>query len=108
MGLMGHTPELIILFVVALLIFGPKKLPEMGRSIGKTVTEFRKGISEMSKEKEKEEELKNPSTLNYEAIERENAIHQHVVSETPISEVSHRVVSETPITEVSHNEVKVD
>ncbi len=106
MGLMGHTPELIILFVVALLIFGPKKLPEMGRSIGKTVTEFRKGISEMSKEKEQEEALKNPSTLNYEAIERENASHRIV--ETPITEVSHRVVSETPITEVSHNEVKVD
>lgn len=99
MGFMGHTPELIILFVVALLIFGPKKLPEMGRSIGKTVTEFRKGISEMSKEKEKEEELKNPSALNYEAIERENASHR-VVSETPISDVPH--------SEVSRNEVKVD
>ena len=99
MGFMGHTPELIILFVVALLIFGPKKLPEMGRSIGKTVTEFRKGISEMSKEKEHDEALKNPSTLNYEAIERENA-RQHVVSETPISEIPH--------SEVSHNEVKVD
>ena len=99
MGFMGHTPELIILFVVALLIFGPKKLPEMGRSIGKTVTEFRKGISEMSKEKEQDEALKNPSTLNYEAIERENAS-QRVVSETPLNEV--------PLSGVSHNEVKVD
>ncbi len=104
MGLMGHTPELIILFVVALLIFGPKKLPEMGRSIGKTVTEFRKGISEMSKEKEHEEALKAPSTLNYEAIERENAS-QRIISETPGSEVNHHVV---PSSEVSHNEVKVD
>ena len=91
---LGHGPELIVILVVALLVFGPKKLPEMGRSIGKTVTEFRKGISEMSKEKE--EELKTtPSPLNYEAIERENA--------------SNRVVSETPVNEVvSHNEVKVD
>ena len=94
----GHGPELIVILVVALLVFGPKKLPEMGRSIGKTVTEFRKGISEMSKEKE-EDPLKTtpstPSPLNYEAIERENASHL-VVSETPSSEV------------VSHNEVKVD
>ncbi len=88
----GHGPELIVILVVALLVFGPKKLPEMGRSIGKTVTEFRKGISEMSKEKE-EEPKTTPSPLNYEAIERENA--------------SNRVV-ETPISEVSHNEVKVD
>jgi sec-independent protein translocase protein TatA len=94
MGFFGHGPELIVLLVVALLIFGPKKLPEMGRSIGKTVTEFRKGISEMSKEKEQEEALKTPSALNYEAIERENA--------------SQRVVSETPSSEVSSNEVKVD
>ncbi len=99
MGVFGHGPELIVLLVVALLVFGPKKLPEMGRSIGKTVTEFRKGISEMSKEKEHEEALKNPSTLNYDAIERENAS-QRVVSETPYNEV--------PQAEVSHNEVKVD
>ena len=91
---LGHGPELIFLFVIALLIFGPKKLPEMGRSIGKTVTEFRKGISEMSKDKEKDEEPKTPSALNYEAIERENA--------------SQRIVSETPSSEVSHDEVKVD
>ncbi len=88
----GHGPELIIILVVALLVFGPKKLPEMGRSIGKTVTEFRKGISEMGKEKE-EEPKTTPSPLNYEAIERENA--------------SHRVV-ETPSSEVSHNQVKID
>ena len=88
----GHGPELIVILVVALLVFGPKKLPEMGRSIGKTVTEFRKGSSEMSKEKE-EEPKTTPSALNYEAIERENT--------------GSRIV-ETPISEVSHNEVKVD
>ncbi len=91
----GHGPELIFIFVIALLIFGPKKLPEMGRSIGKTVTEFRKGISEMTKEKDKEEELKTPSALSYEAIERENAS-QGVVRETPSGEV------------VSHEKVKID
>jgi len=89
----GHTPELIFLFVIALLIFGPKKLPEMGKAIGKTVTEFRKGISEMTAHKE-EEEVKTPAPLSYEAIERENA--------------SHRVVSETPSSEGSRNEVKID
>ena len=88
---LGHGPELIVILVVALLVFGPKKLPEMGRSIGKTVTEFRKGISEMGKEKEVEEP-KTPSPLNYDAIERENGS---------------RIV-ETPTNETSSNEVKVD
>lgn len=37
--------EIIAIVVVALLIFGPKKLPEMGKAIGSAVTEFKKGIS---------------------------------------------------------------
>ena len=40
--------HLIVVAVVALLIFGPAKLPELGRSIGKTLTEFRKGAKEMT------------------------------------------------------------
>jgi sec-independent protein translocase protein TatA len=41
-----RLPELIVIFVVALLIFGPKKLPEMGAQIGKSINAFRKGMSE--------------------------------------------------------------
>jgi len=37
--------EIIILLIVALLVFGPKKLPEMGRSIGKGLREFKSSIS---------------------------------------------------------------
>lgn len=36
------TPGLIIIIIVALVIFGPSKLPELGRTVGKTVREFRK------------------------------------------------------------------
>jgi sec-independent protein translocase protein TatA len=43
-----HMPELIIVLVVALLIFGPKKLPEMGSAIGKSIREFRKGVNEIT------------------------------------------------------------
>ncbi len=50
-----HMPELIIILVVALLIFGPKKLPEMGSAIGKSIKEFRKGMNEMAQPKEEEE-----------------------------------------------------
>ena len=37
--------EIIILLIVALLVFGPKKLPEMGRSIGRGMREFKNSIS---------------------------------------------------------------
>ncbi len=43
-------PELIIVLVIALLIFGPSKLPKLAESIGKTVRQFRKGIAEETEE----------------------------------------------------------
>ena len=46
-------PEMMIIMVVALLVFGPKKLPEVGRSIGKAMREFKKSTEEI---KEKFEE----------------------------------------------------
>ena len=39
------VPELIVLLIVLLLIFGPKRLPEMGRSLGKGMREFKDSIS---------------------------------------------------------------
>ena len=38
-------PELLILLVVVLLVFGPKRLPEMGRSLGKGMREFKDSIT---------------------------------------------------------------
>ncbi len=46
MGSVG-VPELIVIFVVALVVFGPRKLPELGRTLGKALAEFRKASSEM-------------------------------------------------------------
>jgi TatA/E family protein of Tat protein translocase len=40
-------PELMIILIIALLVFGPKKLPEVGRSIGKAMREFRKTSDEI-------------------------------------------------------------
>lgn len=41
MGRLG-TMELILILGIALVVFGPKKLPELGRTLGKTLNEFRK------------------------------------------------------------------
>ncbi len=40
------VPELLIVLVVAFLLFGAKKLPELARSIGRSASEFKKGIAE--------------------------------------------------------------
>jgi len=37
-------PELIVLLIIALIVFGPKRLPEMGRSLGKGIREFRSSL----------------------------------------------------------------
>jgi len=40
-------PELVIIFSIALLIFGPRKLPELGSSLGKAIREFKRAGNEL-------------------------------------------------------------
>jgi sec-independent protein translocase protein TatA len=39
-------PELLVIFVIALIVFGPKKLPDLGKSIGRAMAEFKKAQEE--------------------------------------------------------------
>ena len=55
-------PELVIILVIALIIFGPRKLPELGRSLGRSIGEFRRASNELRSTLEEEirvEEQKN-------------------------------------------------
>ena len=47
-------PELIVIFVIALIIFGPRKLPELGRSLGKSIAEFKRASNELKSTLEEE------------------------------------------------------
>jgi sec-independent protein translocase protein TatA len=47
-------PELIIILVIALIIFGPRKLPELGRSLGKSIGEFKRASNELRSTLEEE------------------------------------------------------
>jgi sec-independent protein translocase protein TatA len=47
-------PELIVIFVIALIIFGPRKLPELGRSLGRSINEFKRASNELKNTLEEE------------------------------------------------------
>jgi len=47
-------PELIIILVIALMVFGPRKLPELGRAVGQTMNEFKKGLNNIRETVEEE------------------------------------------------------
>lgn len=43
-------PELIVILIIGLVIFGPKKLPELGQNIGKALKNFKKGMNDATEE----------------------------------------------------------
>jgi TatA/E family protein of Tat protein translocase len=43
----GHLPELLIVLILARVVFGPKRLPEIGGALGKGIKEFRRGTSDL-------------------------------------------------------------
>lgn len=47
-------PELLVILLIALLLFGAAKLPQIGRAFGKTINEFKKGMKELDIEEKKE------------------------------------------------------
>ncbi len=63
-------PELLVIFVIALLVFGPKKLPDLGKSIGRAISEFKKASDDFQesvktemKEVEKQADLEGVKKL---------------------------------------------
>ena len=69
-------PELILIFIVALIVFGPKRLPEIGRTLGKAMGEFKKATDDFKNTIEREvqvEELKQLASTTipvHEAVSR--------------------------------------
>jgi sec-independent protein translocase protein TatA len=53
LGSIGMT-ELIVIFVIALIVFGPRRLPELGRSLGRSITEFKRATNELTSTVERE------------------------------------------------------
>src|SRR5215472_1283799 len=56
------VPELIIIFTIALIVFGPRKLPELGKSLGKSLAEFKRASNELRSTLEEEVRLEEQRT----------------------------------------------
>jgi sec-independent protein translocase protein TatA len=76
-----HPFELLPILAIALLIFGPKKLPEMGASIGKSIKAFQKGMKEINEP----DPVDAPAT-KLDVIEREIASKSNAATKTNIVE----------------------
>jgi sec-independent protein translocase protein TatA len=58
MGINGIGPmELVVVLVIALLVLGPKRLPEVGRSVGRGMREFKESLSGTRKDDEDDDEV---------------------------------------------------
>ena len=75
-------PELLVILVIALIIFGPRKLPELGRSFGRTLAEFKKASSELQNSLEEEIRLEEQRSAD---TSKPAAPPAATTSETPVS-----------------------
>ena len=87
-------PELIIIFTIALIIFGPRKLPEIGKSLGKSLAEFKRASNELKNTLEEEirvEERRTVTAPEPPRIEAARATYDapQVIETTPAEPVDH-------------------
>src|SRR5688500_3386193 len=73
------VPELIIIFTIALIIFGPRKLPELGKSLGKSLAEFKRASNELKNTLDEEIRLEERRSASVVEDERRNAERQAAV-----------------------------
>ncbi|WP_458119758.1 twin-arginine translocase TatA/TatE family subunit [Paenibacillus sp. Z6-24] len=58
----------ILLIILALILFGPNKLPELGRAVGRTFREFKEGTRDMMKDEDKTAKVSNDSIQSAEVV----------------------------------------
>jgi sec-independent protein translocase protein TatB len=82
-------PEMIFIFVIALIIFGPKKLPEIGRQIGKAMTEFKRASNEFKSQIEGEiRNLELDETVKRQPVPQILPPQASVVNTAPVPDIS--------------------
>jgi len=107
MGQLGFQ-EILMIFVVALLVFGPKKLPELGKSLGKGIREFKKATDELKSSWE--DQVKDISAplndfkkdIHSMGQDFKSDLYKHLEAENPVPTppaVAQAPLAETPVAE---------
>ena len=112
------VPELLLIFAVILIVFGPRRIPEIGRMLGKAMGEFRKATDDLKSTIEREvrlEELKKIAptaadfTMPYEAVSRtEPSVIEPVVDEPSVIEPSVDESSSLQVVEEQNHPRRLD
>jgi sec-independent protein translocase protein TatA len=92
-------PELIIIFVIALIIFGPRKLPELGRSLGKSLAEFKRASNELKSTLEEEIRLEEQRT----AFEASKAANGQTATTSSTATTETAKPAEEPVPVAAHH-----
>lgn len=82
------TPELIIILVIALIVFGPKKLPDLGRSLGSGMREFKNSISGDSKDDDDDDPAELASAAHESSGEGAPPAHGSARGDAPVAPVA--------------------
>lgn len=76
MGSMIGIPGIILILVVALLLFGPNKLPELGRAFGRTLQEFKRGARDVISEDDSSKQDSTKQDGSKQELSKDNAHEQ--------------------------------
>jgi sec-independent protein translocase protein TatA len=93
-------PEMVIILVIALIIFGPRKLPELGRSLGKSINEFKKASNELRSTLEEEIRVEEKKELKAQVTAEQKSA---VAAAEPVSDAPPAYSPATPTESVSRN-----
>jgi len=86
-------PELIMIFIVALIVFGPKRLPEIGKTLGKAMGEFKKATDDFKNTIEREVQVEELKQLASTTIV---PVHESISRSAPVEATASGVPAEPP------------
>lgn len=91
------VPELLLIFALILIVFGPRRIPEIGRMLGKAMGEFRKATDDLKTTIEREVRLEELKTITPTTLESVTTPFESVSrSEPAVESSSLQAVEETP------------